>query len=381
MQRRFLLLLTLTLFSLSMIGGISAVFARPAVGPNIEPIIALPPDVMPPLEISVPEPIPVVTEPAERGACVVAGCSSQLCVDENQGPLYSTCEWREEYACYKGATCERQSNGSCGWTMDDRLTSCLGGVSKPPVTVTVEPEPSGGPSACNGICEADDTCHRGVVCVWEGKCPSDCFYGYPPLPEPQITDIPPHPVGPVCGNDVCEAGEADVTDCPVCNEGEPCPMRPCFIQPGSCNSDCEGKPEPEPTPTCKPRPACLDMSPRCLMPEPVDGWCEPTPPTEREDACEAAGGNWEWYSNGCADTCASQSVPEGERVCTMIAGPSCNCGPEACWNGTSCVSNPLPEPSPTPEPEQPGRGHGRWWQRWSELRDWVEQIRSRMWWR
>jgi hypothetical protein len=28
-----------------------------------------------------------------------------------------------------------------------------------------------------------------------------------------------------------------------------------------------------PTPTCTPRPACLDATPRCLMPEPANGWC------------------------------------------------------------------------------------------------------------
>lgn len=28
-----------------------------------------------------------------------------------------------------------------------------------------------------------------------------------------------------------------------------------------------------PTPTCQPRPACLDAEPRCLIPEPADGWC------------------------------------------------------------------------------------------------------------
>jgi len=28
-----------------------------------------------------------------------------------------------------------------------------------------------------------------------------------------------------------------------------------------------------PTPTCIPRPACLDATPRCLMPEPANGWC------------------------------------------------------------------------------------------------------------
>lgn len=57
--------------------------------------------------------------------CRVAGCSGQLCVGDSD-PGFSTCEWREEYACYRGATCEEQTDGSCGWTMTPELRSCLG---------------------------------------------------------------------------------------------------------------------------------------------------------------------------------------------------------------------------------------------------------------
>lgn len=63
--------------------------------------------------------------------CVVGGCSSQLCVDSTTGPIYSTCEWRDEYACYQGASCEHQSNGECGWTMTNDLRSCLGQSNSP----------------------------------------------------------------------------------------------------------------------------------------------------------------------------------------------------------------------------------------------------------
>ena len=39
----------------------------------------------------------------------------------------TTCEWREEYACYKPPVgiCEVQNNGQCGWTETDELKSCL----------------------------------------------------------------------------------------------------------------------------------------------------------------------------------------------------------------------------------------------------------------
>ena len=59
---------------------------------------------------------------AATGACVKTGCSGQICADQD---MFSTCEWREEYACYQTATCERQSTGKCGWTMTPQLSSCL----------------------------------------------------------------------------------------------------------------------------------------------------------------------------------------------------------------------------------------------------------------
>jgi eight-cysteine-cluster-containing protein len=55
--------------------------------------------------------------------CFVGGCSGQICAD--QEGVISTCEWREEYACYQNATCERQPDGLCGWTPTPELNACL----------------------------------------------------------------------------------------------------------------------------------------------------------------------------------------------------------------------------------------------------------------
>jgi eight-cysteine-cluster-containing protein len=54
--------------------------------------------------------------------CVVSGCSGQICAGE---PLFSTCEWRPEYACFASATCAPQPGGGCGWSMTDALRACL----------------------------------------------------------------------------------------------------------------------------------------------------------------------------------------------------------------------------------------------------------------
>jgi len=65
--------------------------------------------------------VPVVLN--EAGKCYRGGCSSQICSD--QPDMVSTCEYREEYACYQSSTCERQANGQCGWTKTPELLACL----------------------------------------------------------------------------------------------------------------------------------------------------------------------------------------------------------------------------------------------------------------
>lgn len=63
-------------------------------------------------------------EPASSSdECKITGCSGQICSDED---VITTCEYKDEYACYKNAKCERQEDGKCGWTPTEDLVSCLG---------------------------------------------------------------------------------------------------------------------------------------------------------------------------------------------------------------------------------------------------------------
>jgi hypothetical protein len=64
-----------------------------------------------------------VANAAQSEGCFVGGCSSQICSD--QEGVISTCEFRPEYACYQQASCERQTDGACGWTQTPELTTCL----------------------------------------------------------------------------------------------------------------------------------------------------------------------------------------------------------------------------------------------------------------
>lgn len=69
------------------------------------------------------------TATAESG-CIIGGCSAQLCLDAENADMASTCEWREEYACYaRDAICKKQVNGKCGWEQTEALKTCL--VSPP----------------------------------------------------------------------------------------------------------------------------------------------------------------------------------------------------------------------------------------------------------
>ena len=66
------------------------------------------------------DPLPVVANP-----CIKSGCSGQLCVAASNSDIISTCEWRDQYACYQTAECKLQSDGQCGFTQTDELNNCL----------------------------------------------------------------------------------------------------------------------------------------------------------------------------------------------------------------------------------------------------------------
>ncbi len=68
-------------------------------------------------------PISKAVEIPSVGGCFVGGCSGQICSDQKD--IASTCEWRESYACYRSAKCERQQSGQCGWTETSELKMCL----------------------------------------------------------------------------------------------------------------------------------------------------------------------------------------------------------------------------------------------------------------
>ncbi len=69
--------------------------------------------------------VPVVDAGGSKDGCVPAGCSGQLCLEEEQADnIMTTCEYKPEYACYRSAVCERQKSGACGWRETEELRIC-----------------------------------------------------------------------------------------------------------------------------------------------------------------------------------------------------------------------------------------------------------------
>jgi hypothetical protein len=73
----------------------------------------------------IPSSVPAAppTPPGTVSTCHIGGCSGEVCSDRPD--MASNCIYREEFACYKKATCERQSSGACGWTDTPELRACL----------------------------------------------------------------------------------------------------------------------------------------------------------------------------------------------------------------------------------------------------------------
>jgi len=82
-------------------------------------------------QTEVPINLPVSNEPIDitpttPKTCYTGGCSGQICGDKSVQDIMTTCEWKEEYACYKEkTTCEVQSDGECGWTDSPEFQMCL----------------------------------------------------------------------------------------------------------------------------------------------------------------------------------------------------------------------------------------------------------------
>jgi len=67
----------------------------------------------------------VTVECYKDADCLVAGCSGQLCVPRDKAPsVISTCEWKDEYACYAEDSCLCRNN-KCQWAGSEQFVECI----------------------------------------------------------------------------------------------------------------------------------------------------------------------------------------------------------------------------------------------------------------
>ncbi len=102
-----------------------------------------------------------IEEAQNPTACVVGGCSGELCVEASQDG--GTCEWLDEYACYPDfGICERDAQGTCNWRDTDDLAECIDEKRREIVT-----------GSC--IKTNEDACGEDADCV-SGGCGGElCF--------------------------------------------------------------------------------------------------------------------------------------------------------------------------------------------------------------
>jgi hypothetical protein len=70
-------------------------------------------------------PVKFLLSPEPISGCRPTGCSGQLCAEEE---IATTCEFLPQYYCFKLARCEKQEDGSCGWTETPQFKSCLASI-------------------------------------------------------------------------------------------------------------------------------------------------------------------------------------------------------------------------------------------------------------
>ncbi len=84
----------------------------------------------PPLGDSVGQDAPDLKTQEEARGCVTAadcmrsGCSGTVCQARDTKTIITTCEWREEYACFREIECGC-ADGQCAWQMTPAFDACI----------------------------------------------------------------------------------------------------------------------------------------------------------------------------------------------------------------------------------------------------------------
>ena len=67
---------------------------------------------------------PIEMECQTDNDCIKEGCSGTMCQTKNTEQVMTTCEWKEEYACYKQIACGCINN-KCAWDKTEEFDTCI----------------------------------------------------------------------------------------------------------------------------------------------------------------------------------------------------------------------------------------------------------------
>ena len=56
--------------------------------------------------------------------CITGGCSGTICQSKSAKPIMTTCEYKEEYACYRQIECACINN-KCEWDKTSAFDKCV----------------------------------------------------------------------------------------------------------------------------------------------------------------------------------------------------------------------------------------------------------------
>ncbi|MBI5066511.1 hypothetical protein HZA97_09865 [Candidatus Woesearchaeota archaeon] len=131
-----------------------------------------------------------------------------------------------------------------------------------------------------------------------------------------------------CGDGVCEPLNEDVVRCPQdCKPKSYCGDYLCDVNVGENSQNCIND--------CVCGDNVCDNSEDAIT-CPLD--CKVASPSpiifQPQQACANSGGVWKQFRNTCADSCNLI------YACAQVIVDDCDCGPNNCWDGSNCVSNP-----------------------------------------
>ena len=96
-----------------------------------------------------------VSEESTDG-CIVTGCFQEICADHR---VQTSCDtFQTPFVCLSMALCERQSNGSCGFSSTADYQSCMSGFD------------DGGPCAADSDCAPGESCLSGYCAANQCVC-------------------------------------------------------------------------------------------------------------------------------------------------------------------------------------------------------------------